>query len=72
MNRHDELMLRHTLIKAIERWWEEEAAKHSALLPIVGDATHVFMAEAALGVLLSIADVETYLRSNGFMKEESE
>jgi len=68
--RADEMKLRASLIAAIERWWESDIADTGVIVPLVGDATLVYMAEQALNVLLAIEDVQTYLHAGGFMVEE--
>ncbi len=70
MKRSEETKLRASLIEAIERWWDGEVMEATgATVPLVGDATLVFMADAALNVLLAIDDVQTYLRESGQMVE---
>lgn len=70
MKRNEEMKLRASLIEAMERWWSNEDGTEGAVtlgvpLPTLGDATLVFMAEAALGVLLAISDHETALIQGG-------
>jgi len=70
----DESKLRASLIAAITDWWDGadglEASGVRARMPLIGDATLVYMAEQALGVLLAIDDVQTYLQETGHMVQE--
>lgn len=76
MKKADENKLRASLIGAITSWWDRtdglEATGLRARMPMIGDATMVYMAEAALGVLLAIDDVQTYLAETGHMVEGTE
>ena len=74
MKRTDETKLRASLIAAMTAWWDGndglQGTGVAGRMPMVGDATLVYMAEAALNVLLAIDDVQTYLRDTGHMVEE--
>jgi hypothetical protein len=70
MKRNDELKLRASLIAAIDQWWEKEAI--GALRPVLGDATLLHMADAALGVLLAVDDLYESLRDGDELKEASQ
>jgi len=63
MKKADESKLRTSLIRAMTDWWDREdgleATGLRARMPLIGDATLVYMAEQALGVLLAIDDVQT-------------
>jgi hypothetical protein len=74
MKRNDEMRVRASLIKTIERWWDDpDGIQETGVeLPTLGDSTLTLMAEAALGVLLAAADVEQYFRENGMLKAEEE
>lgn len=70
MKRSEETKLRASLIKAIDDWWNQTELGVSR--PILGDATLVHMAEAALGVLLAVDDLYETLRDDGELKEEED
>jgi hypothetical protein len=76
MKRADETKLRASLIAAMTAWWDRpdglDATGVRGRMPLIGDATIVYMAEQALNVLLAIDDVQTYLTETGHMVEESE
>lgn len=70
MKRSEETKLRASLIKAIDDWWEREDL--GVARPMLGDATLVHMAEAALGVLLAVDDLYETLRDDDMLKAEDE
>lgn len=76
MKRNEEQKLRASLIEAMSSWWDREdgmpATGLAARMPLIGDATLTYMAEQALGVLLAIEDVQTYLTETGQMVPEKE
>jgi hypothetical protein len=74
MKRGEETQLRASLIEAITHWWDSSDGMEATNVPrpIIGDATLVLMAEAALNVLLAIDDVEPYLRETGSMVQEED
>lgn len=76
MKRNEEAKLRASLIAAMTSWWDREdgmqATGLAARMPLIGDATLVYMAEQALGVLLAIEDVQTYLAETGHMVPDTE
>jgi hypothetical protein len=76
MKRNDENKLRASLIAAMTSWWDSEIRLQgtglAGRMPLIGDATLTYMAEQALGVLLAIDDVQTYLTETGHMVPDTE
>jgi hypothetical protein len=76
MKRADETKLRASLIAAMTAWWDRsdglQATGIAARMPLIGDATLVYMAEQALNVLLAIDDVQTYLTETGHMAPDED
>jgi hypothetical protein len=74
VKRGDETRVRASLLEAMTHWWDGSDGLEATNVqrPIIGDATLVLMAEAAMGVLLAIDDVETYLRETGSMVQEED
>ena len=71
MKRSDENALRASLIAAMTDWWDGGLTTSlRGRMPTIGDATLVYMADQALGVLLAIEDVQTYLTETGQMMQE--
>lgn len=70
MKRSEETKLRASLIRAIDDWWERDDLGVSR--PVLGDATLVHMAEAALGVLFAVDDLYDTLRDDDMLKAEDE
>lgn len=68
MKRSEETKLRASLIKAMDDWWERDDLGVSR--PMLGDATLVHMAEAALGVLLALDDLYETLRESGEIRDD--
>lgn len=75
MKKAHENKLHASLAEAIDRWWDSadglEATGLRGRMPMIGDATLAYMADAALGVLLAIEDVQVYLKETGHMIEDS-
>lgn len=59
--------LKVSLTDAIDAWFEKAGEKHQ--LPWVGDNVASHMADAALAVLLGIADAQRYLESEGMLTD---
>jgi hypothetical protein len=62
--------LRASLTEAIDNWWDGAAQAADENAPEIGDNTLALMAEAALAVLLAVADLQMYFEQNGLLKEE--
>ncbi len=69
MKRAEEMRIRASLIQILDAWWEGPAQQLNVSMPVTGDSTLVHMAEAALGVLLSVDDLYEFLRDSGKLKE---
>lgn len=67
MNKHQENKLRVSLSESLENWWEALEAD----LPWIGQDVLEYMADAALAVLLGIANTQDYLEEEGRMAQDA-
>ena len=69
MNEESKALYRVDLIKALEAWWDG-GSDDGRDLPLLGENTIAAMADAALQVLVGVADSQEYLRGEGLLSED--
>lgn len=68
MNELEIAKLTAALTEKIDEWWDGEFGL--ANIPLMGENTTSFMAQAAIAVLKSVSDSQDYLRGEGMLKDD--